>query len=295
MTKPVPFLSVVIPTRNRAQLLWDCVESVVGQDFPVGQYEIVVVDDGSTDETPQIAHSIMGGVTSPRIVYLRVEKKGLNAARNEGIRAATGDPIVFIDDDVIAPASWLSAMAEGVLRHPEASEFGGPTRVRLEGRGPRFCAVDQPDGEFYLGETEVTVRGVIGANLGIRRGAIQRVGLFNESLSGTGDETEWELRLVNAGGQIVYLPKAWLWHRRTAADLRLLTMLWKRFRRGVEEVAFASLAGRPMAIGHELASVPRFLGHAARRGCLGGLLSATTRVGRAWGLFRRGLSRSLYG
>jgi len=287
------FVSVVVPTRDRAGLLSDCLGSLLNQEFPVERYEIIVVDDGSQDETRRVVARIHDTLVLPTLKYVKAAVTGLNAARNAGIREALGDAIMFVDDDVLAPPSWLSAMVDGFLRHPEASDFGGPTRVRLEGKGPSFCAVDRLDGEFYLGDAEVNVRGVIGANMGIRRRAIQAVGLFDESLSGSGDETEWELRLVKAGGQIVYLPKAWLWHRRTAADLRLFTMLGKRFRRGVEEVTFASLVGHPIAIGHELASVPRFLAHAARRWCVGGLLSASTRMGRVWGLIGRGLSRYL--
>lgn len=287
------FVSVVVPTRDRPGLLHDCLESLLNQGFPAGRYEIIVVDNGSQDETLRVVSDFQNSLDLPVLRYARTGAAGLNAARNTGFREALGDPIIFVDDDTLAPRSWLSSMVDGILRHPEGSDFGGPTRVRIEGKRPSFCAVDRLDGEFDLGDAEVTVRGVIGANMGIRRSAIQVVGLFDESLSGSGDETEWELRLVKAGGQIIYLPKAWLWHRRTAADLRLLTMLGKRFRRGVEEVAFAKLVGHQMAIGRELASVPRFLAHAARRWCVGGLLSATTRMGRAWGLIRRDFLRPL--
>lgn len=279
----IGLVSVIVPTRNRASLLAACVASVLGQDYPREGFEIVVVDDGSTDGTSSVISKILERPHRPEVFYVRLEGLGLNGARNAGIECSHGDLIVFVDDDVIAPSSWLKSMVEGSRRHQDVECFGGPARLQLEGKAPPFCARDGPDGAVDLGDSERYVEYVIGCNMGLLRTAIDRVGVFNRELSGFGDELEWELRLSRAGGRIVYLPSAWLWHRRTARDLRLRSLLLKHFRRAVEEVAFARLVGLRLHIADEVASIPRFLAHALRRRCAGGLCSVSRRLGHVWG------------
>jgi glycosyltransferase involved in cell wall biosynthesis len=284
-------MSIVVPTHNRASLLRDCVESLLTQDFPNDRYEVIVVDDGSVDETPEIVAASRAKISSPRLSYLRPDTRGSNVARNAGIQAAAGDPVVLVDDDIEAPPSWLKAIAEGCRRHPDAGCLGGPARLRLEGKAPRLCQRDS------LGETDYELGGeerfvgateaVAGANMVLRKYALMQVGVFNESLVGQqGDETEWLLRFLKLNGRMIYLPDAWVWHRRTASDLRLWNLLRKRFRRGTQDVGFARIVGRQISLGNELSQIPRFLAHAVRRRCAAGLLSATMRAGRAWGLLR---------
>lgn len=279
------FISIVVPTRNRAALLRDCILSLVSQEYAADGYEIIVVDDGSSDGTALVVREFSTTRTGfPEIRYVRSSRQGLNVARNEGVNAARGDLILFLDDDVLAPHGWLTAFHDGSLRHPTVECFGGPVRLRLDGKPPRLCPVDGLYGGFDLGEKECCVDFVGGGNMAVRRAVIERIGQFNELLSGFGDEIEWELRLLNNGGLIVYLPEAWIWHRRSKDDIRLWPLLRVRFRRAVEEIAFAKLVGRPIQVGRELLSIPRFLAHAVRRRCAGGLFSVSTRAGHAWGV-----------
>src|SRR2546422_10200525 len=113
-----PFVSVVVPTRNRAALLRHCLKSLIAQDFPSDHYEIIVIDDGSRDETTVVASEFARRLIEPRVRMVSRPALGLNAARNRGIALARGELICLVDDDVDAPASWLSAMVGGVLRHP---------------------------------------------------------------------------------------------------------------------------------------------------------------------------------
>src|SRR5438034_6680027 len=128
----VPLLCVAVPTRNRAALLRDCLASLVNQNFPADRYEIIVVDDGSTDGTAAVVRQFQAVKQSPTVRYVLPEGRGLNAARNAGLQAARGDPIAFVDDDIEAPPSWLRAVVDGVDRHPEAHCLGGAIRLRLE-------------------------------------------------------------------------------------------------------------------------------------------------------------------
>ena len=103
-----PFVSVVVPTRNRAELLRDCLESLLTQEYPRDQYEIIVVDDGPTDSTKVVVEGFEGHLTS--LLYAYQDHRGPNAARNRGIALARGEVICFVDDDVAIPQCWLLAM-----------------------------------------------------------------------------------------------------------------------------------------------------------------------------------------
>lgn len=285
MMQPPAFLSIVVATRNRAGLLRDSVENLLAQDFPCERYEVIVVDDGSTDETSKVVPDINSRPHGRTLRYVRPERRGLTAARNAGLQVAIGDPIVFVDDDVFVPNTWLREVAEGCLRHPEAECLGGPVILRLEGEPPPLCDRDQlGDSHVDLGDPERQVDWACGANMVLRRAAVERIGGFNELLAAVGDEMEWESRLKEAGGLIIYLPKAGVVHRRTEKDLRLWSLLRARFQRGKQSVIYADVTGQQLSLSREFLAIPWFLAHAMRRRCAGGLLSASAAAGRIWGL-----------
>ncbi|MDQ6607500.1 MAG: glycosyltransferase, partial [Actinomycetota bacterium] len=143
----------------------------------------------------------------------------LNAARNAGVAAARGELIVFVDDDIVACPGWLAAILAGARAAPDRDVFGGPIRARLEGGGPRACGREPaPITTLDLGPMDCDCEFVWGANLAIRARALERVGGFDETLSGRGDEEEWERRYAAGGGRLRYLAAAGIEHRRTAAD-----------------------------------------------------------------------------
>lgn len=276
-----PLVSVVIPTWNRAPLLADCLRSLRGQDYPADGFEIVVADDGSVDETAEVVRA-MDDRGTPRVRHVRLAHGGVNAARNAGMTAAQGDPVCFIEDDVDLPPGWLAAMMDGVRRHPESGCFGGPIRVRFEARPPRICEMESWiwEGELDYGPTEHAVEHVNGGNFAVRRWAVEAVGPFNTALI-VGDETEWEMRLRRSGIPIVYLPEAWLWHRRTAADLRRRKLLRRRFRRGVAYADYAAVVGERISVTRVLWPIPFYAAHAVRRRCFGAVLEIARKLGTA--------------
>ena len=132
-----PSISIVIPTRNRARYLEVALASLTAQEFDAG-YEVLVVDDGSTDDTAAV-------VERARHRYLGQSRAmGLNAARNAGVSASAAPVIAFLDDDVFAPAHWLRAVRDGAVNHPGFEAFGGPIRARFEGRSPSSCGRERP-------------------------------------------------------------------------------------------------------------------------------------------------------
>ncbi|MFZ0043898.1 MAG: glycosyltransferase, partial [Solirubrobacteraceae bacterium] len=147
---------------------------------------------------------------------------GANAARNAGVRAARSDLIVLVDDDVEAPAGWLGALLDGAAVNPSHDVFGGPIRARLEGGGPRACGREPaPITTLDCGPDDRDVELVWSANMAIRRAALDRVGAFDETLRGRGEEEDWERRYRAGGGHVRYLAAAGLDHRRTPADSRV--------------------------------------------------------------------------
>lgn len=293
----VPYVSVIVPTWNRADLLKATIGSLLNQAYPSSRYELIIVDDGSSDSTSRIVKDLQSVVQAPVIRYSSQPHRGPNAARNAGLSLASGQLICFVDDDVEAPPGWLRAITHGSWRFPAAECFGGPIRLRLEGQAPRLC------GREPLGETELdlgpvdklvhprlgdpSVEAVWSANMAIRREAVERAGPFDEALSIYGDELEWEVRLHERGGAIAYLHDAWLWHRRTAQDLRLARLLRSRFRRGKNIAINRCLhVGQGPAIRKEIEVAGRMLYHALRRQCSLGLLGLAAHLGVAYGLLK---------
>lgn len=283
-----PFVSIVVPTLNRCQLLDECLRSLTAQTYPHDRFEILVVDDGSVDATAGVVRARAGG-RIPQVRYVPLSHGGPNAARNAGIAASSGDPICFVDDDVTVPIGWLEAIVDGTLRHADAGCFGGPVRIRFEAKPPRICEMESWiwEAELDYGPSERMVEQVNSTNMAVRRWAIEAIGNFDASLPIYGDETEWEVRLRRAGIPIAYLPAAWLWHRRTAADLRPATIFRRRFRQGVAYVGYAAMMGERISVTRTIWPIPFYLAHAARRHCFGAVLEIARKLGLVWGELRR--------
>jgi glycosyltransferase involved in cell wall biosynthesis len=269
-----PVVSVVLPTRGRARYLEVALDSLASQELDE-PWELLVVDDGSEDDTTEVL--ARRGVRSLRFDAAR----GLNPARNEGVRATTGDLVAFCDDDVHTPPGWLRALVEGARRHPHAHAFGGPIRPRFEGAVPRGCGrEDPPLTTLDLGGEDRSTNLVWGANMAVRRGAFERFGYFDESIHGGGDEQEWLERLAAEGGTLVYLADAGLDHRREGRDARLVQLARAAYGRGRAMRAFDRRRGRAPELGAELRVLAGCGWHAVRRACPQGIVMGAHALGR---------------
>ena len=280
------FASVIVPTRDRFDLLRDCLGSLCQQDYPSERYEIIVVDDGLEGRTSSLVEAFQLSST-PSISLVTLGGAGPNAARNAGISLAMGDPICFVDDDVLVPPVWLSAMVRGVNRYKDAGCLSGPIRLKLDGKSPRLCG-REPLGEHEqdFGTVDCDISQACGANMTIRSWAVDRVGTFNEALPIYADEFEWQWRLLADGGRIAYVADAWLWHCKSANTLRIRSLIRNRFKRGRNKIELDRLVGTEPLVRNEMAPMLRAFGHAVRRQCTWGVLMASERAGRAWGASR---------
>jgi glycosyltransferase involved in cell wall biosynthesis len=271
---PEPVVSVVVPTRNRAGYLDVALASLRAQVDPP-PHELLVVDDGSTDDTVAIAarHGVKAITARP--------PGGLNAGRNTGVAATRADLIAFVDDDVWVQPNWLAALVAGAVRHPDAEALGGPIHGRLVGPAPRSCGREQPPiTTLDLGPADREAEFVWGANMAVRRAAIDRVGPFDESLRGNGDEEDWLLRLHAAGGHVAYVADAWLEHRRVGDDARLRSLARAEYNRGRAARRNDSRKGTAQPLRLELRDLAGAGWHTARRRCAQGLIMGAHSAGR---------------
>ncbi|MBV9411621.1 MAG: glycosyltransferase family 2 protein [Acidimicrobiia bacterium] len=279
------FVSVVVPTRNRAEKLGVCLDSLLAQDFVADDYEIVVVDDGSTDATARAVQDLIDGHSPRAITLVSQRPAGSNAARNAGFNTARGDPVLFVDDDVEAPPTWLSTMAEGFRAYPDAPAFAARVRLRLEHPRRRDCPRHPLAASLDLGERDVRVPSAVGAAIAVRRTTIDRVGPFDPWTTG-GDDTEWFDRLAASGGHLMYLGRASVWHRRTASDLGIVRIVRSSFRRGVIAHRYFARTGRTDIARRGVSVSASLLVAALRERCLGALANAALQAGFAYGVVR---------
>ena len=252
-------VSVVIPTKHRAAYLAVALRSVAGQAAAAGA-EVLVVDDGPSPATRDEAAAWGAGYVA------HPSSLGLNAARNTGLAATSGELVCFLDDDVEVWPGWLGAMVAGARAWPEDACFTGPVVARFDGFRPRFCGREGPPvTSLWLGWEDAVAPHAWGANMAVRRSAVEEVGAFDASLGLYGDEQEWQARLHAAGGRIRYLAAAGLDHRRAGADARIGALCSAARARGraarredVAKGSVPSLAGELRVLAGTLVHGPRF-------------------------------------
>lgn len=219
----VPEITVVVCTHNRAAYLPACLDSLLCQDLPRERYEIIVVDNASTDDTAEVCHAYQDrGV---RRIFDLVP--GLSHARNTGWRAAQGEFIAYLDDDAMVCAGWLAA-ALAAFRSvtPSPAGLGGPVQLQWDTPEPAWmnAPLRQPLGEVDWGSTPrklLPSEWIIGANCFYSKKCLELLDGFDERLGRkgscllSGEETLLQRRIEAAGGYLYYVPAAAVRHRVT--------------------------------------------------------------------------------
>ncbi|ROR29625.1 glycosyltransferase [Inmirania thermothiophila] len=211
-------VSVIIPTYNRARLIGTAVRHVLAQKG-APPYEVIVVDNGSADDTPAVLNAL--AASDGRLRVLRELVQGISAARNAGVRAARGEYLFFTDDDVRVPEDWI---ATG-MRHFETRRcdaLGGPVLPDIDHTAslPSWfgdflypcLALRPPEGDARLLTENDWMP--YGANMAFRREALLSAGGFDPRLGrlgnflGLGEESALFRRILAQGGKVLFIPDA---------------------------------------------------------------------------------------
>jgi glycosyltransferase involved in cell wall biosynthesis len=210
-------VSIIIPTLNHAKYLKNALTSVQSQSFPKDAYEVIVVDNNSTDETPEIVAEL-NTTGEKEVIYVKEPNIGLHNARHAGAKVAQGEILAYTDDDAICYPNWLSELIRA-YSNPEVGCAGGKILPKWEVEPPKWVERYQD----YLslldwGDEikELKTVDIYGCNFSIRKSVLFEVGGFNPEAFGDiwlGDgETGLLRKVLNADYKIVYTPKAIVWH-----------------------------------------------------------------------------------
>ncbi|MBS3141901.1 glycosyltransferase [Candidatus Woesearchaeota archaeon] len=218
--------SVIVPTYNRAELLVQCLESLAKQRVSKKEYEVIVVDDGSSDETPAVVNAFRNRMQLRSVIHSR--NRGVAAARNSGIRAARGRYIAFVADDYEAPTTYAQTIVRMFSRHPTLSviKFNlqtprAPNHVQ-EALHAHWTYHIQAAYLTSLKQGELLrlkysrvpfpkVRPFASTTLEVgvcafRSGVFKRVGLFREDLT-RGEDAEYAIRLAQQNIAAYFYPQ----------------------------------------------------------------------------------------
>lgn len=245
-------MSIIIPTRNRARSLGAAIASIAAQDFDPRRFEILVVDNDSTDETGQVAQTAATR-SDCRVRCVAAPTAGLHHARHGGAGAAEGDVLVFVDDDILATPGWLRAI-DAAFDAKDIGLVGGPVAPRYDAPVPEWVAPTwerSPLGRWNiylslidLGDRirEIAPNYVFGCNYAIRAEVLDRCGGFHpdavpqEAVRFRGDgEYGLGRKLARLGFKARYHPEAAVTHVIPASRLTVAYFFRRAFNEGVSQ------------------------------------------------------------
>jgi len=192
--------SVIIVTHNRAELLTRCLTALVEQTALPETFEVIVVDDGSQDDTRSVCHLMSKQISN--LLYVSTERHiGLSAGRNLGIQQAKGQYLIFTDDDCIATADWVAQMKKTL---DEKAIIAGAVTTSST-HFLRMCHNVAQFHQFMPGSQQGPSAFIAGANMGFRRSVLDRLGGFRKT--GFAGDTELILRARQKGYTIWFTPE----------------------------------------------------------------------------------------
>ena len=230
-------LSVIICTYNRDKHIYNALKSIALSNFPVDLYEILVINNNSTDTTENECERFYSDFKGINYHYFVEKNQGLSPARNRGIAEANGEIIIFLDDDAVAEPDYLTKMFDFFESKPDAAACGGRIYPRFETKRPRWMSrflvsltssIDLGNNVKIFSNRQFPV----GANMAVRKQMFEKYGLFNPNLGRKGnsldgaEEKDLFYRMMAAGEKIYYVPDAIVYHY--VPDKRLTFDFFKR-------------------------------------------------------------------
>ena len=200
-----PFVSVIVCSYNGGKTLAGCLESLGKIDYP--NYEVILVDDGSTDDTREIAARF------PSVRYFHQTNHGLSHARNHGASVAKGEIFAYTDSDCMADPDWLYYLL-GTLLSGDYAGVGGPNVSPPAQDWVQACVAAAPGGPSHVLLTDTVAEHIPGCNMAWYRWVFESVGGFDPEYHKAGDDVDFCWRVQQAGHEIAFSPTAIVWHYR---------------------------------------------------------------------------------
>ena len=200
-----PFVSVIVCSYNGGRTLAACLDSLSKLTYP--DYEVILVDDGSTDDTAYTATQF------PQVRYIHQSNHGLSHARNTGAAAARGEVLAYTDSDCMADVDWLYYLI-GTLVSGDYAGVGGPNVTPPAQNWVQACVAAAPGGPSHVLLTDTVAEHIPGCNMAFYRWAFESVGGFDAEYHKAGDDVDFCWRIQQAGWVIAFSPPAIVWHYR---------------------------------------------------------------------------------
>jgi O-antigen biosynthesis protein len=200
-----PFVSVIVCSYNGGHTLAACLDSLGKLNYP--EYEVILVDDGSTDDTSYIAAQF------PWVRYIHQSNRGLSHARNTGATAAKGEVFAYTDSDCMVDPDWLYYLI-GTLVSGDYAGVGGPNVTPPAQNWIQACVAAAPGGPSHVLLTDIVAEHIPGCNMAFYRWAFESVGGFDTEYHKAGDDVDFCWRIQQAGWVIAFSPTAIVWHYR---------------------------------------------------------------------------------
>lgn len=217
-------LSVIICTYNRGKYIYNALKSIADQNFRKDRYEIVLINNNSTDNTEKICLQFKEDYPAVNFRYVVETNQGLSFARNRGVKESNGEILVFVDDDATVFGNYLKSIDEFFEQHPDILACGGPIVPVYETGRPKWISHFTNQligGALYNGKETKPFQNKKypgGGNSAFRKEVFSKYGLFNVDLGRKGnnligaEEKDLYDRLQKDGQQIFYLPEMGIHH-----------------------------------------------------------------------------------
>ena len=200
-----PRISVIVCTLNGAATIGETLDAIERLEYP--DIEAIVIDDGSTDATAELV------AAHPRVRLIRTPNRGLSAARNSGLRAATGELVAYLDDDAYPDPHWLDYVVLA-LRDGTHAGVGGPNLPVPDDGLVAESVANAPGGPVHVLLSDSVAEHIPGCNMVFRRDRLLAIGGFDEQFRVAGDDVDVCWRLQERGWTLGFHSAAVVWHHR---------------------------------------------------------------------------------
>lgn len=232
----VPFVSVVVCTYNRKTLLKSCLNSIYKQDYPKSNFEVIVIDGGSTDETRELCKEF------PEIRFITERKHGLAYARNKGAALAQGYIVAYTDDDCVVDRHWLKHLVAGFQFSKNVMGVGGPVYPLHPENVPDKIHVKAALGLYDDGKKTKLTEGILTSNSAFKKEIFETV-KFDETIKVTrrgklvlcGEDTDFCRKIVTSGCKLVYTPRGKVYHQIFKERLRIPYLVKRALHGGISK------------------------------------------------------------